>query len=221
MDYIVAHESIDKLPVRVQRITDASQGRLAPRFPEHLRGRQVVRDLAVLDGSDALTVSDAPDFIERGGMIQLILQVNHVRFDVSLYAVERTPGSELGTSTRRLLGQGSAAGGGPAMRLWNQRSIAGKLTRMNLLVSGAALVLAYVAFLGYDLYRLRQGLFRSLSTEAGIVGANSVTALLFHDQQAAENTLLALPTRRSSGQSWCGNNGQDSAQHCRSMLPFS
>ncbi len=78
------------------------------------------------------------------------------------------------------------------MRLWNQRSIAGKLTRMNLMVSGAALVLAYIAFLGYDLYTLRQGLIRSLSTEAGIVGANSVTALLFDDQQAAQNTLSAL-----------------------------
>lgn len=78
------------------------------------------------------------------------------------------------------------------MNLWNPRSIAGKLTRMNLLVSGTALLLAYVAFLGYDLYTLRQDLINSLSTEAGIVGANSVTALMFDDQQAAETTLSAL-----------------------------
>jgi signal transduction histidine kinase len=78
------------------------------------------------------------------------------------------------------------------MNFWNPRTIAGKLTRMNLMVTGTALLLAYVAFLGYDLYTLRQDLISSLTTEAGIVGANSVTALLFDDQQAAENTLSAL-----------------------------
>jgi signal transduction histidine kinase len=78
------------------------------------------------------------------------------------------------------------------MNLWNPRSIAGKLTRLNLLVTGTALLLAYVAFLGYDLYTLREDLINSLTTEAGIVGANSVTALLFDDQQAAESTLSAL-----------------------------
>jgi signal transduction histidine kinase len=78
------------------------------------------------------------------------------------------------------------------MNLWNPRSIAGKLTRLNLLVTGTALLLAYVAFLGYDLYTLREDLISSLTTEAGIVGANSVTALLFDDQQAAESTLSAL-----------------------------
>jgi hypothetical protein len=77
-------------------------------------------------------------------------------------------------------------------KLWNPRSIAGKLTRVNVLVSGTALLLAYVAFLGYDLYTLRADLIHSLATEAGIVGENCVTALLFDDQQAAENTLAAL-----------------------------
>jgi signal transduction histidine kinase len=78
------------------------------------------------------------------------------------------------------------------MTLWNPRSIAGRLTRLNLLVTGTALLLAYVAFLAYDLYALRQDLINSLTTEAGIVGANSVTPLLFDDQQAAESTLSAL-----------------------------
>jgi signal transduction histidine kinase len=78
------------------------------------------------------------------------------------------------------------------MRLWSPRSIAGRLTFMNVVVSATALLLAYVAFLGYDMYTLRQDLMGSLSTEAAIVGANSVTALLFDDQQAAESTLAAL-----------------------------
>jgi len=78
------------------------------------------------------------------------------------------------------------------MRFWNAQSIAGRLTRMSVMVSGTALLLAYFAFLAYDLYTLRQDLVGSLSTEAAIVGANSVTALLFDDEQAAENTLAAL-----------------------------
>ena len=81
------------------------------------------------------------------------------------------------------------------MSPWNPMSISGKLTRMNVLVSGIALVLAYVSFLVYDLYSLRQGLIDSLNTEAAIVGENTVTALTFDDPQAAENTLSAL--RRS------------------------
>jgi signal transduction histidine kinase len=81
------------------------------------------------------------------------------------------------------------------MSLWNPKSISGKLTRMNVLVSGIALVLAYVSFLVYDLYSLRQNLINTLNTEAAIVGENSVTALTFDDPQAAENTLAAL--RRS------------------------
>src|SRR5579871_3911450 len=78
------------------------------------------------------------------------------------------------------------------MRLRGTRSIAGQLTWMNVVVSGTALVLAYFAFLAYDLYTLRKDLVGSLSTDASIVGANSVTALLFDDQQAAQNTLSAL-----------------------------
>lgn len=78
------------------------------------------------------------------------------------------------------------------MKLWNAQSIAGQLIGMNVLVSGTALLLAYFAFLAYDLFTLRQDLVGSLSTEAAIVGANNVTALLFDDEQAAENTLSGL-----------------------------
>jgi signal transduction histidine kinase len=78
------------------------------------------------------------------------------------------------------------------VKFWDRRTIAGKLMRLNLRVTGTALLLAYVAFLAYDLYTLRKDLIGSLTTEAGMVGKNSVTALLFDDQQAAENTLSAL-----------------------------
>lgn len=78
------------------------------------------------------------------------------------------------------------------MKIWNSRSISGKLLRVNLLVSGTALLLAYISFLAYDLYSFRQSLIRSVGTEAQIIGANSVAALLFDDQQAETNTLSAL-----------------------------
>jgi signal transduction histidine kinase len=78
------------------------------------------------------------------------------------------------------------------MRIWSNQSISDKFMRMTMLVSGVALLLAYVSFLAYDLYSLRQELISSMATEANIMGANSVTALLFDDKLAAENTLSAL-----------------------------
>ncbi len=78
------------------------------------------------------------------------------------------------------------------MSFWNSSSISGKLTRMNLLVSGTALLLAYVSFLAYDLYSLRKDLIGSLETEAAIVGSNCVSALTFDDPQTAQETLSAL-----------------------------
>jgi signal transduction histidine kinase/DNA-binding response OmpR family regulator len=71
-------------------------------------------------------------------------------------------------------------------------SISRKLTWMNMLVSGAALLLACTAFIAYDMLTFRASMVRNLSTEAQIIGTNSVSALLFNDQQSAENTLSAL-----------------------------
>ena len=72
------------------------------------------------------------------------------------------------------------------------RSISGKLIRMNLLVSGTALVLACVAFFSYDLISFQQSRIRTLAAEARVVGSNSVSALLFNDKEAAQSTLAAL-----------------------------
>ena len=67
-----------------------------------------------------------------------------------------------------------------------------KLTWMNVLVSGVALLSACTAFFLYDQYTFRESLVRSLSAQAQIIGSNSVSALTFNDQQAAQNTLSAL-----------------------------
>jgi signal transduction histidine kinase len=106
------------------------------------------------------------------------------------------------------------------MKIWRRQSISGKLTRMNLLVSGIALLMAYVSFLGYDLYTLQQNLISSLGAEAAIISANSVTALTFDDQQAAEATLSALrgsPHVRSAV--IIGADGKVFAQYTREGAP--
>src|SRR5579863_8365759 len=59
----------------------------------------------------------------------------------------------------------------------NRQSIASRLTRMNLVVCGTALLLAYISFVFYDLFSLRQGLRAELDTEAQIIGSNCVAAL--------------------------------------------
>ncbi len=75
--------------------------------------------------------------------------------------------------------------------LYNQ-SISKKLTVMNMLVSAAALLLACAAFFAYDQITFRQGLVRTLSAQAQIIGSNSISALIFNDPQSATNTLSAL-----------------------------
>ena len=72
------------------------------------------------------------------------------------------------------------------------QSISKKLTWMNMLVSGAALLMACLAFIGYDLLTFRETAVHNLSTQAQIIGSNSVSAMLFNDPQAAEQTLSAL-----------------------------
>ena len=71
-------------------------------------------------------------------------------------------------------------------------SITKRLTRMNILVSGAALLISCAAFVGYDLVNFRETMVDNLSIQAQIAGSNSVSALLFDDRQTAESTLSAL-----------------------------
>jgi hypothetical protein len=45
--------------------------------------------LSALDADRTLTVSDLPDFTERGGMIEFVSQSNRIRFQVNLAAARR------------------------------------------------------------------------------------------------------------------------------------
>jgi hypothetical protein len=68
-------------------------------------------------------------------------------------------------------------------------SIPQKLTWMNMLVSGTALLLASAGFFAYDLYTFRTSTVHNLEIQAQIIGSNSVSALVFDDPHSAENTL--------------------------------
>ena len=72
------------------------------------------------------------------------------------------------------------------------RSLAARLTRMNLVVSGTVLLVAALAFFFYDLFSFRESLIRTLDAEAQIVGENSVSALTFNDRESAAATLAGL-----------------------------
>ncbi len=97
------------------------------------------------------------------------------------------------------------------------RSISAKLMWMNVTVSAIVLVLAVLAFFFYDAISFRQNLIRNLRTSAQIVGTNSVTALIFDDQQSAAETLEALshsPDVVSA--SLVANDGSTFAEYARS-----
>jgi PAS domain S-box-containing protein len=73
-----------------------------------------------------------------------------------------------------------------------RNSLSRKLTAMNMLVSGGALLLASVAFFGSDLVTFRANLVNNTSIQAQIIGSNAVSPLIFNDAKSAEITLSAL-----------------------------
>jgi len=77
-----------------------------------------------------------------------------------------------------------------------RESLSRKITALNMLVSGVALLLASVAFFAYDLFTFRANLITSTSIQAQMIGSNAVSPLIFSDEQSAENTLSALRASR-------------------------
>jgi hypothetical protein len=95
LDNITAGEQIDGRPVRIVRLEkpdlDKQDSRAcAIAYLSASEDRRIDQDLAAFKNSDTLTVSDAPDFLKHGGMIQFLLVSNHVRFSVNLDPVRRT-----------------------------------------------------------------------------------------------------------------------------------
>jgi hypothetical protein len=91
LDDIAANQTIDDRAVRVLRVGDAYGAKDCDIvFLSLDEGDGIPLDLDAIGKSDVLTVSDAPDFLKYGGMIQFVNEDNRVRFEVNLDAVNRT-----------------------------------------------------------------------------------------------------------------------------------
>jgi hypothetical protein len=100
LDSIVSGELVDGKPVAVRRIggiQDAVGCRIL--FISTSEQNRLGLILSAVSKMPVLTVSDIPDFIERGGIIQFVLVNGRVRFDVNLGSAEY---SGLGMSSELL-----------------------------------------------------------------------------------------------------------------------
>lgn len=110
LETILGDETVAGKSVVVKRIPTPQEGVncrvLFISSSEHGRLKEI---LTTLGGASVLTVSDLPEFTQRGGMIQFLLVEDRVRFEVNLAAAERarlTLSSELlkvATNVRRTL----------------------------------------------------------------------------------------------------------------------
>ncbi len=89
LDAVVVGETIDGKGVSARRVSkprDAVGCRvLYISLSEEIRLKEV---LAALDRGGVLTVSDIPQFSQRGGMIQFVEESNKIRFEVNLASAE-------------------------------------------------------------------------------------------------------------------------------------
>jgi hypothetical protein len=91
LDSIVSGELVDGRPVTVRRIAgtqDAAVCRIL--FISVSEQNRLGLILSAVSKLPVLTVSDMPEFIERGGMIQFVLVGGRVRFDVNLGSTENS-----------------------------------------------------------------------------------------------------------------------------------
>lgn len=90
LNTILADEAINGQSVVARRIPspqDAGSCRIL--FISSSEGDRLKQILAILGDASVLTVSDLPQFTQRGGMVQLVLDGKKVRFEVNLTPVER------------------------------------------------------------------------------------------------------------------------------------
>jgi len=87
LDTTITGEQIDGKSVvarRISRVEDAAGCRelfISPSEQGQLKG-----DLSTLEKLSVLTVSDMPEFVECGGMVQFVLSGARVRFEINLAA---------------------------------------------------------------------------------------------------------------------------------------
>jgi diguanylate cyclase (GGDEF)-like protein len=82
------------------------------------------------------------------------------------------------------------------MRSFRDTPIKRKLIVISLLSSGVALLLAWGGFVAYELGAYREATLNQVTSVAGVIAANSSSALSFEDPEAAQQTLSALRAER-------------------------
>lgn len=90
LDSTIAREKIGNSPIEAARIADVDGAKrcriLYLSLSEEPRVESMLHELA---NAPILTVSDLPDFVARGGMIQFTVQDNRVRFDINVAAAKK------------------------------------------------------------------------------------------------------------------------------------
>jgi signal transduction histidine kinase len=81
--------------------------------------------------------------------------------------------------------------------LFKNAPIKRKLMLVNLLTSGAVLLVTCLAFFGYELYTFRQSTLTKLKSLGEITAANSAAALAFNDVEVANEILAVLHSEQN------------------------
>ena len=90
LDATLAGETIGNQRVAARRISSPQMsGDCQILFISSSEANRLNRIIEALDKSAVLTVSDIPQFSQRGGMIQFVLEENRIRFEVNLAATQR------------------------------------------------------------------------------------------------------------------------------------
>jgi hypothetical protein len=90
LDDAVKGEKIGGSPLEAKRISrpqDALGCRIL--YIGSTEESQLSTVIAVLGTAPVLTVADIPDFVKHGGMIQFVLDGNHVHFEINIAAAQR------------------------------------------------------------------------------------------------------------------------------------
>lgn len=102
LDEIVRGNRIDNRPVTVKRVSKLSElDRCEVLFIGASEDAHLESLLVELPKAPILTVGDMPNFVERGGMIGLVVSNRRVQFEVNVEAAERA-GLMLGSQLMRL-----------------------------------------------------------------------------------------------------------------------
>jgi hypothetical protein len=89
--HLVAGEHIGNRPLEAGSLARAGDAKgCAILFVSAVEQAHADAWLAEAAGKPILTVGDAPDFLARGGIIQFVVEANHVRFSVNLNAANRS-----------------------------------------------------------------------------------------------------------------------------------